>query len=153
MHNSCVLHFFYLCSKNPLGRGWNVTWSFGKVICSKSMKIVFLARIIRHKLCIIYAFFDFLCSKITFDHKLFSYCRDKCVYLSCWFSFTFPEAGIYTSNGFFYYSNKKNFVTACFRDSFNIVSIFIHFELRVVLLEGNLPGISQPPGSMSTVWI
>ena len=55
----------------------------------KSLKMVFVARIIRHKLCIIYAFFDFFCSKIIFDQKLFSYCLEKfdypgsIVYLSC----------------------------------------------------------------------
>ena len=69
--------------------GCNFTWSFGKVMRFKSLKMVFVARIIRHKLCIIYAFFDFFCSKIIFDQKLFSYCLEKfdypgsIVYLSC----------------------------------------------------------------------
>ena len=50
---------------------------------SKSIKMVFVARIIRHTLCMISAFFDF------FVQKLFSYCWDKfdypvsIVYLSC----------------------------------------------------------------------
>ena len=80
------LHFFYLCSKIFKGWGWNFIWSFGKVMRSKSMKMVFVARIIRHELCMIYAFF---CSKIIFDQKLFSNCWDKLdypgsiVYLSC----------------------------------------------------------------------
>ena len=38
---------------------WNLTWSFGKVICSKSMKMMFMASIIRYKLCMIYAFLYF----------------------------------------------------------------------------------------------
>ena len=42
---------------------------------SKSMKMVFVERIIRHKLYMIYAFFDFFCAKIIFDQKLFSYCH------------------------------------------------------------------------------
>ena len=37
---------------------------------SKSMKMVFVARIIRHKLCMIYAFFDFFVQKsfLTKNH-------------------------------------------------------------------------------------
>ena len=37
--------------------------SVGKVMYSKSMKMVFVARIIRHKLCMIYTFFDFFVQK------------------------------------------------------------------------------------------
>ena len=54
---------------------------------SKSIKMVFVASIIRQKLCMIYAFFDFF-----FAHKLFSYCWDKfyhpgsIAYLSCFTS-------------------------------------------------------------------
>ena len=39
--------------------------------------MVFVASIIRHKLCMIYAFLDFFCLKIIFDQKLSSYCCDK----------------------------------------------------------------------------
>ena len=39
--------------------GWNFTWSFRKVLCTYSTKMVFVARIIRPKLCIIYALFYF----------------------------------------------------------------------------------------------
>ena len=49
------------------GWGCNFTWSFCKVMRSKSMKMVFVARIIRHKLCMIY---EFYCSKIIFDRKI-----------------------------------------------------------------------------------
>ena len=54
-------------------KGWscNLTWRFGKVMRIKSLKIVFVARIIRHKLCMIYAIFDFFCSKIIFDQNYF----------------------------------------------------------------------------------
>ena len=84
------LNFFYLCSKTLKESGWNFTWSFGKIMRSKSMKMVFVASIIRYKLCMMYAFLWFFCSKIIFDQKLFSYCCDKfdypgsIVYLSCW---------------------------------------------------------------------
>ena len=83
------MHFFYLCSKIFKGPGWNLTSSFGKVICSKSMNMVFVASIIAHRLRMIYAFFYFFCSKIIFDQKLFPYCWEKydfpgsIVYLSC----------------------------------------------------------------------
>ena len=56
---------------------------------SKSMKMVFVARMIRHKSCIFYAYFYFFCSKSIFDQKLFSYCCNKfdytgsIIYLSC----------------------------------------------------------------------
>ena len=52
------------------------------------MKLVFIAIIIRHKLCIINPFWK----KIIFNQKLFPTCRDKfdylgsAVYLSCFFS-------------------------------------------------------------------
>ena len=54
--------------------GCNFSWSFDKVMRSKSMKMVFVARIIRHKLCMIYAFFDFFCSKVILskNHSLIS---------------------------------------------------------------------------------
>ena len=71
------------------GWDWNFTWSFGKVMRSKEVKMVFISRIIRHRLYMIYAFFDFFCSKIIFDKKLSSFCEDKfdylgsIVYLSC----------------------------------------------------------------------
>ena len=90
MHNLCVFcTFSTFAQKIFKGWGCNFTWSFGKVMRFKALKTVFVARIIRHKLCIIYAFFDFFCSKIIFDQKLFSYCWDKfdylgsIVYLSC----------------------------------------------------------------------
>ena len=59
-----------------------------KPTCTLSMKIVFVASIIRNRLCIIYGFF-IIFSKITFCWKLFSDCSDKfnypgsIVYLSC----------------------------------------------------------------------
>ena len=52
------------------GWGCNFTWSFGKVMCIKSLKMVFVARIIRQKLCIIYAFFDFFLFKNHFWPKI-----------------------------------------------------------------------------------
>ena len=70
MHNICVFELFLPLLKKSF-KGWrcNFTWSFGKVMCIKSLKMVFLARIIRQKLWIIYAFFDFFCSKIIFYQK------------------------------------------------------------------------------------
>ena len=41
----------------------SLTWSFSKVIRSKSMKMVFVESITRHKLGIIYAFFTFFVQK------------------------------------------------------------------------------------------
>ena len=64
MHNLCVFcTFSTFAQKIFKGWGCNFTWSFGKVMRSKSMKMVFVARIIRHKLCMIYAYFDFLVQK------------------------------------------------------------------------------------------
>ena len=90
MHNLCLFYTFSTFAQK-IFREWgcNFTWSFGKVIHSKSVKMVFVTSIIRHKLWIIYAFFDFFCSTIIFDQKLFSYYCDKfdysrsIVYLSC----------------------------------------------------------------------
>ena len=48
----------------------NFTWNFGKVMCIKSLKMVFVARIIRHKVCMIYAFFDFFVQKLTAEINL-----------------------------------------------------------------------------------
>ena len=48
---------------------------------SKSMKMEFVARIIRHELCMVYAFFDFFCSKIIFNQKSFPNSCDKVDYL------------------------------------------------------------------------
>ena len=46
----------------------------------KSLKMAFVARIIRHELCMIYMHFLFFCSKIIFDKRLFSYCWVKFAY-------------------------------------------------------------------------
>ena len=40
----------------------------------KGMKMMFVERIIRHKLCMIYAFYLFFCSKMIFDQNIFSDC-------------------------------------------------------------------------------
>ena len=82
------LHFSTFAQK--IFREWscNFTWSFGKVIRSKSVKMVFVTSIIR-QIMIIYVFLDYFCSTIIFDQKLFSYHCDKfdypgsIVYLSC----------------------------------------------------------------------
>ena len=73
MHNLCV----YASFTGFREWGCNCTWGFGKVIRSKSVKMVFATSINRHKLWIIYVFFLFFCSAIIFDQKLFSYYRDK----------------------------------------------------------------------------
>ena len=90
MHNSFVFcTFSTFAQKIRKGWGCNFTCSFGKVMRIKSLKMMFVAKVIRHELCMIYAFFDFFCSKIIFDQKLFSYCLEKfdypgsIVYLSC----------------------------------------------------------------------
>ena len=91
MHNLCVFCTFSTFSQT-IFKGWgcNFTFRFSKVMCIKSLKMVFVARIVRHKLCMVYAFFDCFCSKIIFDQKLFSYCWKKfdyqgsIVYLSCY---------------------------------------------------------------------
>ena len=54
-----LLRFFYLWLEISKGWGCNFTWSFGKVMRIKSLKMVFVARIIRHELCMIYAFLNF----------------------------------------------------------------------------------------------
>ena len=82
MHNLCVFCTFATFAQK-IFKGWgsNFTWSFGKVMRSKSMKMVFVSRINRHKLCMIYAFFDFLCSKTIFDQK---YSLTAEIYLTTW---------------------------------------------------------------------
>ena len=51
------LHFLCLSSKILKECGCNFTWCFGKIMWIKSLKMVFVAKIIRHKLCMIYALF------------------------------------------------------------------------------------------------
>ena len=76
MHNLCVFcSFSTFALKFFKGWGCNFTWSFGKILRSKSMEMVFVTIIIRHKLCMIYAFLNF------FVQKSFSYCWDKFDYL------------------------------------------------------------------------
>ena len=59
MHNLCIFCTFYtFAQKFFKGWDWNFTWSLGKIMHSKSMKMVFVASIIRHKLCMIFTFFD-----------------------------------------------------------------------------------------------
>ena len=94
MHNLCVFcTFCTFAQKIYKGWGCNFTWSFGKVMRIISLKMVFVARVIRHKLCI----FLFSCSKIIFDQKLFSYCWDQfdyqgsIVYLFCFCCLGLPS--------------------------------------------------------------
>ena len=90
MHNVCAFYTFSTFAQKIFReRDCSFTWSFGKVMCSKSTKMVCVISIIRHRLWIIYEFFDFFCSNIIFDQKLSSCCWDKfdypgsIVYLSC----------------------------------------------------------------------
>ena len=72
-HNLCVFCTFSAIAQNIFkGLGCNFTWSFGEVMRIKSLKMVFVARIIRHELCMIYAFFDFVVQKtfLTKNHFL-----------------------------------------------------------------------------------
>ena len=68
-----MIYTFFAFFLPLLKKGWgcNFTWIFGKVIHIKSLKMVFVAKIIRHKLCIINAFFDFFVKKIIFDKNYF----------------------------------------------------------------------------------
>ena len=60
MHNLCVFCTFSTFAQKILkGWGWNFIWSFRKLMSSKSIMMVFMASIIRHKLCMIYALFYF----------------------------------------------------------------------------------------------
>ena len=78
MHNLCIFCTFSTFTQKIFkGQGCNFTWSFDKVMQIKSLKMVFVARITRHKLCMICAFFDFCVQKlflpkIIFRHNLFS---------------------------------------------------------------------------------
>ena len=70
MHDLCVFCTFSTFAQKIFKEwGCNFTWSFGKVMRIKSLKMVFVARMIRHKLCIIYAFFDFFLFKNHFWPK------------------------------------------------------------------------------------
>ena len=79
MHHLCIFFYTFSTFAQKIFRIWgcNFTWSFGKVICSKSVKMMFVTSIIRHKLWIIYAFLDFFVQKSFFDQKLFSYYCNK----------------------------------------------------------------------------
>ena len=102
MHNLCVFcTFSTFAQKIFKGWGCNFTWSFGKVMRSKSMKVVFLERIIRHKLSMIYAFFviNLTTWGPLYTSLLFSYLKSKIFYHS------------YRVYGIVYLNerNKKNF--------------------------------------------
>ena len=63
--------FFTFAQKIFKERGLNFTWCFLKVICTKSMKIVFVASMIRNRLCMIYVFFYYFCPKSFFTENYF----------------------------------------------------------------------------------
>ena len=65
------LHFLCLSSKILKECGCNFTWCFGKIMWIKSLKMVFVAKIIRHKLFMIYALFDFFLFKNHFWPKMY----------------------------------------------------------------------------------
>ena len=82
MHNLCVFcTFSTFVQKIFKGWGWNFTRSFGKVIRSKSMKMVFVTSIIRNELCIIYAFFHYFFQKSFFTKNYFLIAA---IYLTTW---------------------------------------------------------------------
>ena len=71
MLNLCVFcTFSTFVQKIFEGWGWNFTRTFGKVICSKSIKMVFIASIISllimHDLCIFFLFKNHFWPKIIF---------------------------------------------------------------------------------------
>ena len=71
-HNLCVFCTFSAFAQNIFkGLGCNFTRSFGQVMRSKSMKMVFVASVINHQLCMIYAFFYFFFQKSFFTKKNF----------------------------------------------------------------------------------
>ena len=77
MHNLCVFYTFStFVQKIFKGWGWNFTRSFVKVMCSKSMKILFVASIISHWLCMIFAFFYFFVQK-SFLTKNYFFIAEK----------------------------------------------------------------------------
>ena len=121
MHDLCVFCTFSTIAQE-IFKGWgcNFTWCFGKVMRSKAMKMVFVARIIRHKLYMIYAFFDFLCSKIILTKNYFHtaeinlttrgplytclvlfFCSkiifDQKLFSYCWDKFDYPGSIVYLS--------------------------------------------------------
>ena len=86
MHNLCVFCTFSTFAQKILeGWGWNFTWSIGKVMPSKSMKMVFVASIIYHRLCMIYAFFYFFFQKsglllLLYPYGALTTCKTRQVY-------------------------------------------------------------------------
>ena len=89
MHNLCVFcTFCTFAQKIFKGWGCNFTWRFGKVMRIKSLKMVFVARIITYELCMIYAFFYFFVQKSFWPKINFLLLREiwlagSIVYLSC----------------------------------------------------------------------
>ena len=75
MYNSWVFGTFSTFAQKIFkGCGCNFTWSFGKVMPIKSLKMVYVASIISHKLCMIYAFFSFAFVEKSFLTKKFFLC-------------------------------------------------------------------------------
>ena len=72
LHNLCAFCTFSISARKIFMDEAEISH---EALGSKSMKMVFVARIIRHKLCMIYALFDFFfVQKSFFDQKLFSEC-------------------------------------------------------------------------------
>ena len=75
LHRTCsIILWKYSRYKISWKNKTSIQWTPGSRIYLSSMKIIF-------EKCIIYPFFDFFCSKIFFDQKLFSYCWKKFDYL------------------------------------------------------------------------
>ena len=142
MHDLCV--FCTICTfAQKIFKGWGcyLKWSFGMVMRNKSLKMVFVARIMRHKLCMIHAFF--VCSKIIAKgQKLFSYCWDKFDYpgsivcLSCfaWNLQNGPSILLI----FFYWKRLMNIIDN-FSGDFSILyyySFYIVYKMSKITFRG-----------------
>ena len=113
------LTFSTFAQRNFKGWGCNFTWRFGKVMHSNSMNMVFVGRIIRHKLCMIYAFlhFSYLCLKIF---------RER----GC--SFTWSFGKVMRSK-----SAKMVFVTSIIRHRLCIIYAVLIFFVQKLFLNKN----------------
>ena len=92
MHKSCIFAFFLPLLKKSLRDEAEILHeAYGKVVDSKSVKMVFVPSIIRHRydrLCMIYAFFNFFAKnhfgpKIMFVLLRFYDYQESIAYLSC----------------------------------------------------------------------
>ena len=104
------MHFYTFSNfAQKIFKGWgcNFTWRFDKVMHSKSQKLVFVARIVRHKLRMIYAYLDyFLTTEIDLTTRGPLYI---CLVCNEWYNYSPPNLLDTPKDMFHNYKSTSNY--------------------------------------------